>query len=184
MDRRTKRTRHALCSALLRMLTQRAWEEIDVQSLCDVANVGRSTFYEHFQNRELLLQLCFSDILRGFAETGAARQTCGEYSQGTLAFVAPLIEHIGEQRAIFRALLGKRSNGYVRQQFQATLVELVRAELNRRALRPAWRADALAHAMAGAIFSTIHWWVSGNQPRRADEVVALIDSQSQAMITP
>lgn len=183
MDRRTKRTRHALYSALLRMLTQRGWGEIDVQSLCDVANVGRSTFYEHFQNRELLLQACFSDIFHGFAEAGAARQTSYEYSQGTLAFVAPFIEHIGEQRAIFRVLLGKRSNAYVRQQFQTALVELVRAELDRRALRTAWRADALAHA-SGAIFSTIHWWISGNQPRRADEVVALIDSQSQAMITP
>jgi AcrR family transcriptional regulator len=182
MDRRTQRTRRALYSALLRTLTQRPWEEIDVQSLCDVANVGRSTFYSHFQNRELLLQACFTDICQSFVEAGAARHASSEYSQGTLAFVAPLIEHIGEQRAIFRALLGKRSNAYVRQQFQIILVDLVRAELDRRALRPAWRADALAHAMAGGIFSTIHWWVSGNQPRRAEEVVMLIDSMARCMI--
>jgi AcrR family transcriptional regulator len=182
MDRRTQRTRHALYTALLRMLTQRPWEEIDVQSLCDAANVGRSTFYEHFQNREQLLQACFADICQGFAEAGAARHAASEYSQSTLAFVAPLIEHIGEQRAIFRALLGKRSNAYVRQQFQIILVDLVRAELDRRALRPVWRADALSHAMAGSIFSTIHWWVSGNQPRRAEEVVELIENLARCMI--
>lgn len=183
MDRRTLKTRHALYNALLRLLTQRPWEEIDVQTLCDVANVGRSTFYGHFQNRELLLKACFADICEGFARTGHARQAADKTSQsGALAFLAPLIEHIGEQRPVFRQLLGKRSNAYVRQEFQLILVELIRAELERRALRPAWRMDALSHSLAGAVFATIQWWVNGNQPRKAEDVIALLESQAQALI--
>lgn len=183
MDRRTLKTRRALYTALLHLLTQRPWEEIDVQTLCEVADVGRSTFYAHFQNRERLLQSCFADICQGFAREGSARLlACDPSGPLPPAFLAPLMEHIGEQRPVFRVLLGKRSNAYVRQAFQHILVDLVRADLEHRALRPAWRVDALAHALAGAILATIQWWVNGNPPRKPAEVVALLESQTRALI--
>jgi len=173
------KTRHALRSALLRLLTQRPWEEIDVQALCHEANVGRSTFYEHYQNREALLLESFSEIGAGFANAGVTR---GHLGLATLTFLAPLVDHIQEQRVVFRALLGKRSNAYVRQQFQTMLVTLIHADLARHQLRPKWRGELLAHAIGGAVFATIHWWVSANEPRKAEEIAAQIDAHAEAML--
>jgi AcrR family transcriptional regulator len=177
MDRRTSKTRNALHGALLRLLTQRHWEEIDVQALCDEANVGRSTFYEHYRNREALLQQCFADIGGRFAEAGAMR-----VGSSTLPFIAPLVEHVGQQQVVFRVLLGRRSNAYVRQQFQSMLVELIRADLARHLLRPKWRGELLAHAVGGAVFATIHWWVSGNEPRKAEDIAAQINAHAEVML--
>lgn len=181
MDRRTLKTRHALYNALLRLLTERAWEEVDVQSLCDLANVGRSTFYGHFPNREQLLQECFADICQEFSATGLNREaTCGRVAE-IGSFVAPLLEHIGDQRPVFQKLLGRRSNAYVRQQFQLTLTQLFRVELDRRMARPIWRADLLAHSMAGATLAAIQWWIHGNQPRKPEEITQFVLGQVRAM---
>lgn len=182
MDRRTQKTRHALYNALLRSLTERAWEEVDVQGLCEVANVGRSTFYGHFPNREQLLQECFADICKGFAVAGAARKAGGDDALEIASFVGPLIEHIGCQRPVFQKLLGRRSNAYVRQQFQITLTQLFRDELDQRMHRPAWKADLLAHSMAGAMLSAIQWWINGNQPRKPEEMTQLIHGQLRVMV--
>lgn len=179
MDRRRLKTRRALQGALLRLLTQRAWEEIDVQAVCNEANVGRSTFYEHYRNREALLLESFSDIGEGFASIGAARSHA---ETATLPFLAPLVQHIQEQRLVFRALLGKRSNAYIRQQFQSMLVDLIRSDLARHSLRTKWRAELLAHAVGGAVFSTIHWWVTANDPRKAEDIAAQIDTHARAML--
>lgn len=179
MDRRPRKTRHALQGALLRLLTQRPWEEIDVQTLCNDANVGRSTFYEHYQNREALLLEAFSEIGAGFSKAGIK---WGHHGPATLTFLAPMMDHIQQQRIVFRALLGKRSNAYVRQQFQSMLVLLIHAGLEPYQFCPKWRGELLAHAIGGAVFASIHWWVATNDPRRAEDITALIDAQAKAML--
>ncbi len=179
MDRRTIKTRHALHGALLRLLTRWPWEEIDVQALCNEANVGRSTFYGHYRNREALLLESFSEIGTGFANAGATR---GQSVPATLPFLAPLVDHIHAQRVVFRALLGKRSNAFVRQQFQSMLVTLIHSDLAHHQLRPKWRAELLAHAIGGAVFATIHWWVTANEPRKAEDIAAQIDAHAKAML--
>jgi AcrR family transcriptional regulator len=179
MSRRTQKTRAALHAGLLQQLRTRAWEEIDVQGLCKAADVGRSTFYEHYANREALLLDCFAEIGAAFAAAGAARVPRGGVA---LAFVAPLIEHIHGQKAVFRLLLGRRANAFVRQQFQTMLVTLIRAELGRHRRGTKWRNEALAHAIGGSVFGMIHWWVDRNEPRSPDEVAAIINLHAAAMM--
>ncbi len=55
-DRRVRRTREALRNALLALLVERGWDDIDVQALCVRTDIGRSTFYLHFPNKEALLR--------------------------------------------------------------------------------------------------------------------------------
>lgn len=179
MDRRTLKTRRALHVALLRLLTQRAWDDIDVQGLCEAADVGRSTFYEHYPSREALVADAFAEIGASFAAAGAARSGC---NAGPMAFVPPLAQHMHAQREAFRALLGRRSNAYVRQQFQRMMVDLIRAELSGLSLRPRWRLEALVQALGGAAFATLHWWIAGPESCSAQEIAALICSQSRAMV--
>src|ERR1700742_1340445 len=54
-DRRTRRTCERLGMAMLELLQVRPIREITVQQVLDRAQVGRSTFYLHFRDKEDLL---------------------------------------------------------------------------------------------------------------------------------
>ena len=55
MDRRTLRTRQALHQALFRLVLERGYDQTSVADIADTANVGRSTFYAHFTDKDDLL---------------------------------------------------------------------------------------------------------------------------------
>ena len=58
-DRRITKTRKAIYQAFLHLLNQKDYEAITVQEIIDLADVGRSTFYSHYESKELLLdELC------------------------------------------------------------------------------------------------------------------------------
>ena len=54
-DRRTRRTRQLLRSALLSLLKEKRYEEISVQDIIERADVARSTFYIHYVDKDDLL---------------------------------------------------------------------------------------------------------------------------------
>jgi AcrR family transcriptional regulator len=55
LDRRSQRTRKSLSEALAALMVEKRYDKITVQDIIDRANVGRSTFYAHFQDEEDLL---------------------------------------------------------------------------------------------------------------------------------
>ena len=54
-DRRVRRTQKSLHQALIALLLEKNYDTITVQEVLDRADVGRSTFYAHFQSKDELL---------------------------------------------------------------------------------------------------------------------------------
>jgi AcrR family transcriptional regulator len=174
VDRRIERTRTALREALIALMQERGWNEIDVQTLCARANVGRSTFYQHFPNKEELLKASFAglrNVLLAQSQGGPA---------GPLAFVPALVAHVHEMQELFRALLVRRSAQYVQDRFRELLTELILAELP--ASRRPWQATARAHYLAGALFELLIWWLGSNRPHKPREIEALFRQWSMAVL--
>ena len=59
MDRRARRTRDALGDALVELMQERPFKSIKVQDVLVRAEVGRSTFYTHYRDKE---DLFLSDV--------------------------------------------------------------------------------------------------------------------------
>lgn len=124
-DRRVLRTHKTLRDALVRLVIERGWDDLSVKDICDAADVGRSTFYEHFAGKEDLLT-------SGFADLGAHLRAPGERPAGTvLRFVHPLFAHALGSRPLFRALVGKTSGHVVERRFRSLVLALVAEELGR-----------------------------------------------------
>jgi AcrR family transcriptional regulator len=58
-DRRVRRTRSALIDAFLGLVVEKGYEKITVQDILDRADIGRSTLYAHYRDKEALLLACF-----------------------------------------------------------------------------------------------------------------------------
>src|SRR6266702_1282500 len=63
-DRRIQKTRKLLHEALGALIREKPYDEIVVKEILDRANVGRSTFYTHFRDKDELLASGIYDMLR------------------------------------------------------------------------------------------------------------------------
>ncbi len=166
-DRRVRRTRGALKEALVDLIVERGWDGFSVQDLCDHADVGRSTFYLHFADKEEVLAGGFADLgqdLRAqLARSGAPRP---------LAFSRGLLDHAQAHLRVFRALVGRRAAHVVQGKMRALVMELVREEVAPRPGADA-RRDAAAAFLGGALFELLIWSLDARPPTTAEEADAL-----------
>ncbi len=177
-DRRVQRTRYALRDALIALLAERGWDDINIQDLCERANVGRSTFYMHFQNKEQLLVSGFDD-LRAWLCSDAAAVKKGD--SDSLPFVRGLIDHVYEQRTLFRAIVGRRSGHVVQKRFREMVGLLVEKDISLR-VAGGWQRDAGVNFIAGALVELLAWWVDAGKGRTADDIERLFDQLSLPVI--
>lgn len=180
VDRRSLRTRTALRDALLELIAERGWDDIAVNDVCKRANIGRSTFYLHYPNKDALLQ----GGLEGL-QAELQRQTRAwpdNANPGTEAlegfhFAIELIEHVHEQRKVFRGIIGRRSGYVVQQRFREMVIRLITDEL------PAsignFPRQAVARWLGGAFVELLSWWIEQRASLPPKELAALFNELSR-----
>src|SRR5215510_12797474 len=80
-DRRIQRTEALLREALAALIHEKPYEDIVVKEILHRANVGRSTFYTHFRDKDDLLLSSIQDILRSARVADAVRVSPSPYEK-------------------------------------------------------------------------------------------------------
>ena len=164
------RTRRALLDALLLLMAERGWDDISVQDICSRADVGRSTFYLHYQGKEQLLDGGLSELRQAVQLQSKAHDDGKNGSKnGKLSFARGLIDHVFEQRRLFRSIIGRRSGHVVQRQFRQMVFQLTEEDLSRSA-KPSWQRDACVHIIAGAFVELLTWVAESKNRVTAGEV--------------
>ena len=176
VDRRVARTRLALRNAMLALLPASGWDDLSIQAICEQADVGRSTFYLHYQGKDDLL----SDSFAGLRDHLAAQR--GPSAAPGLGMLGGLLDHMAEQRAVFKAVIGQRGGHGIASRFKAMVRELVDLELKRRGL-VAEQRHWLASYLAGGIVETMAWWIDAPRPPSVREMERRINLLAEAAIT-
>jgi AcrR family transcriptional regulator len=96
-DRRVRKTEALLREALGDLIRERRYEDIVVKEILGRANVGRSTFYTHFADKDDLLVSCIEEILRSAPEAESVQAAAGPH-QDLLWFSPPILRHVERHR--------------------------------------------------------------------------------------
>lgn len=169
-DRRTQRTRQTLSHALIALIQVKHYNVITVQNICERANVGRSTFYAHYHDKDDLLASNFSEVMKNLSQPFVGRN-------GQLIFpLAPLFEHTRSHHDLYKALLwGGGIEVLMRagqKQWSEQIEQYVEIVL-REGRQPTVPIPALAAYMAGSLHTLLFWWLEhGNRysPEHMDEI--------------
>ena len=62
MDRRRQKTRKAVFAAFEELVSKKRYAQITVQDIIDRADIGRSTFYAHFETKDSVLDAICTDL--------------------------------------------------------------------------------------------------------------------------
>jgi len=185
-DRRVQRTRRMVHNALMSLILEKKYESITVQEILDRADVGRSTFYMHFQDKDELLFDGFQ-YLQSFLES--AQEVSGTPPRNSydriIGFSLPMFEHAQEYRRVNRALLGSNAEAVVRRRIHSVLAGIVSRELKlelqrrKRASIPV-SPELLTHFLVSAYTSVLTWWLNSRNPVSPEE----IDAAYRRLVVP
>ncbi len=128
-DRRIQKTQKLLREALSSLIHEKNYDSIVVKEILDRANVGRSTFYTHFGDKDELLVSGMHDMLR------SVQPVVLPYSEKrykkTIWFSLPIFEHIQQQRHTGGARIGTRGRAIIHEHLQKVLAELIAEEVRK-----------------------------------------------------
>lgn len=181
MDRRKAKTRRAVQEALYALLERKRYSQITVQDILDEADIGRSTFYAHYQGKESLLAQIVDDICV-HAAAPAAPETAHDFTNRTdpASVVEHVLRHVQEREHGIRALMSSEAIGMFERYLRESLARQADAALPRRPSGAAGTVerDLLVNHIAGSLVELVLWWARDGfaaDPRRlAESYVALV----------
>jgi AcrR family transcriptional regulator len=175
-DRRVRRTRELLRRALLLLIQEQGYDRITVQDLLDRADIGRSTFYAHYRDKDDLLLSGFEDIRSALGEErAAAEQAAGATSE----FLQPLrtvFRHVEDHRHVWQPLARKGGAEVVTRILRDNVTDLVREHLRSQFPglgRNQPQLEAAVQFVASACMGLLIWWLDNDVPYSAEELYAI-----------
>jgi AcrR family transcriptional regulator len=178
LDRRSQRTRRLLHTALLELMLEQRYDEITVQDIIDRANVGRSTFYAHYLDKQDLLLSEFTRVLDTLSQH-IARFEPGEHPPRLALFFRHVQLHHQLYKALVRGggidLLFRKGHERLRQNIEQHLRSFIPADRV-----PAVPPGLVATHIAGAILSMLTWWLDQEMPYTPEQM----DAMFQDLVLP
>jgi AcrR family transcriptional regulator len=157
-DRRVARTRDRLGDSLIELILAKPFDEITVQEVLDRARVSRSTFYEHYRDKN---DLFLSDVDDFFEKMSSLLARSHDLS-GRVAPVAEFFSHVADARAFYAALVESGRIHDVRELGEAHFARGIAERLARPGVSESTSGEArqaLAQALAGAVFALLSSWL-------------------------
>ena len=158
-DRRVRRTRKLLHDAFLALVIEQGYEKTTIQDILDRADVGRSTFYVHFRDKEALLTASF-DGIRDQLEHELASIDATSQIDVTLPATL-LFEHAYRNQRVYRALCGHQGGALVQRYLRRLVGDLLRKHLRPQFTRAGTGvpADVAAEFYTSAALGLLVWWI-------------------------
>ncbi|HZQ38379.1 MAG TPA: TetR/AcrR family transcriptional regulator [Dehalococcoidia bacterium] len=179
-DRRVLRSRRLLQEALVALILERGYDAVTVQAVLDRADVGRATFYAHFDGKEALLLSLFEELRASLQHelAGITPHTVARFGEGH-GLLTPLFAHAAHNRRLYRALLGSRDGAtllrYLREALATPMREHLRSAVAEHRVTPAIDVEIVVTAFVSAVLGVLVWWLETERSQAPAEMDRAIE---------
>ena len=166
-DRRSQRTRHLLSEALVELIREKDYNSITVSDIIERANVGRSTFYAHYRDKDDL----FVGELDRVIEVLSHRIPDQEDSPFFPSL--GLFRHVGEEYKLYKALLWTSGIDLLIKHLQTSLSNRIEQGLQKSRMEFEIPFPIMANFVAGSFLTLLKWWLENKMiysPEEMDKI--------------
>jgi AcrR family transcriptional regulator len=182
-DRRVQRTRELLQNALMELIGEREYDAITIQDIVDRANVGRTTFYLHYNNKDDLFLSCHEAIVSDFSllHTLSREELL---SPETPPGMVSAYQHLLEARAHLYPIFQGRDSPLILRRIRDGKAQEIEASLSAAfaGADSSIPLDLLANYLAGAQIALVQWCLEKRQPYSPEQLAQTFHRLQRAAI--
>jgi AcrR family transcriptional regulator len=171
-DRRVQKTQGLLRAALISLIAEKPYDSIAVKEILDRGNVGRSTFYMHFRDKDDLLVSSIYEMLGPVPKLRSG----GKGRDRLLWFSLPIFEHHYRHAHAWGDRIGTRGRAILHEHLRLVLAKIIGSSMKQEfggALRKPLRQmppDLVAEYVASTFVLVLNWWLDNKMPLPPKEI--------------
>ena len=173
---RRQRTRKQLQDAMLELVLEKGFDSIVIQEVTDRADLGRGTFYFHFDSKEDILWSIVEDRIH------LTEKTVAESFDGILPEKPEyygylnVFRHVEQNREVYRLLVSGKGSQAVADRARQYLVEETIRDIENFGLyngigQP---PEITAQIVVGLLFSLVYWWIETPNEYSVEDMAAIL----------
>lgn len=178
-DRRIQRTRQALRDALLELIAERGYDNINIQDITDRANIARTTFYLHFDDKDDLLFSGMTEIYSELFAQAVEQPLKKNAPPGEMMGSSADFEHVAAYVDFYKVMLSENGSMRFLVRVQRFLEDMMKQHVLKPMLpdgqAPRVPLDVMAAFMAGAQIGVLGWWMKNNMPHDPETMASLTE---------
>src|SRR5512138_1105368 len=166
-DRRSQRTRHLLSAAMVELIREKDYSSITVNDIIERANVGRSTFYSHYRDKDDLFVGELDRVIEVLSQRIPGQEEFPYFPS------LGLFTHVGEEYELYKALVWTPGIDLLIKHMQKSLSQRVEQGLQKSGREFDVPIPVLASFIAGSFLTLLKWWLENKRmysPEQMDEM--------------
>ncbi len=181
-DRRSRRTRRQLKEALFALILEKGYDAVTIEDITDRADLGRTTFYLHYHDKEELLLESIDTIVSDLLERMPLREASmtvpedGAFAQQAISIT---FQHAYENAQLYRVILRGEGASLVSGRLHRIISQIAQEFLQKRIelglLTPSRLVpvDVFANYFAGSLLAMITWWLESTTAYPPEEMATM-----------
>ncbi|MFO7623519.1 MAG: TetR/AcrR family transcriptional regulator [Anaerolineales bacterium] len=177
-DRRVSRTRRNLRNALMSLILEKGYDSVTIEEITQRADVGRTTFYLHYKDKEDLLIENIDAIIDEFigqissvplSAWAMSLEEDGSLGEG-LSPVLLVFQHAADNEDLYRVMLRGEGVSRAQNQIRSVISHAVRdflqnwVEKDHLVITPSVSLDFFTNYFAGSLMGILTWWLEKDMP--------------------
>ena len=171
MDRRQLKTRNAIFAAFSSLLGRKSYSAMTVQDILDEADIGRSTFYAHFETKDELLRAMCTDIFSHVFSDEIMSEETHDFSDkdSFQDHITHILCHLREKQQHIKGIFSGECGEIFMRYFKEYLYQVFDRQLCGSGDIP--REYRLDHAVS-SFAETVRWWLKEHGEYSPEQISA------------
>ena len=186
IDRRVSRTRRKLQQALFTLILEKGYDSVTVEEITSRGDVGRTTFYLHYRDKEDLLLQTVSDVVDDLVDQLARypiedlkHRSDAELGELLVPVISLAFQHVAKNADLYRVLLRGEGTYDALQRLRRSLSDAIESLIvhftarENLVLNPQVPLEVFLNSLAGAWIGLLAWWLEENMPYTTDQMAIM-----------